>query len=73
MIAEYKHYWVKEGVPTLQDVIDAIDAAKKNNCNIFLNWKGPGYPWYRDTYKCEIHPDSNATEIYESLPKCYGV
>ena len=73
MITEVRHYWVIDGCPTKDDIVATINAAKEHNCAIMLNWKGPGYPWYGDTYKRLVTPDSNPDDVYESLPKTYGV
>ena len=47
--------------------------ANTYDCVISLNWKGPGYKWYGDTYHREIRKDSNAEEIFANLPKIYGI
>jgi hypothetical protein len=67
MIYEVKEYWVYNGLPSLLDLMDARDIAKKNNCKVILNWKGPGWQWYGDTYRVEIEADSDVEEIIENL------
>lgn len=73
MIKEYKQYWVEDGTPTKEDIVDAVKAAKKHKCNVQLHWKGPAYRYYGDTYSRTITPDSNPDDIFNSLPKVYGV
>jgi hypothetical protein len=73
MITETRHYQVVDGLPSKQDIVDAIEAAKKHQCSIILNWKGPGYTWYWDTYSCIVSPDDDPDNIFDSLPKSYGV
>ena len=73
MITETRHYQVVDGLPSRKDIVDAIEAAKKHGCVVILNWRGPGYPWYGDTYNCTISPDDDPDAIYDSLPKSYGI
>jgi hypothetical protein len=73
MITETRHYQVVDGIPCKQDIVDAIEAAKKHQCSIILNWKGPGYQWHGDTYSCTVSPDDDQDNIFDSLPKSYGV
>ena len=74
MIHKVSHYWVSDDdTPTLEDIKDAIEAAKNENCTVCLHWKGPGYRYYGDTYSRDVTADSVAEVIYESLPKVYGI
>lgn len=73
MIYKVLHYWVEKGTPKMEDINEAIEIAKKENCTISLNWKGPGYKYYGDTYSRDIKADSIAEEIYKTLPKLYGI
>ena len=73
MITETRHYQVVDGLPSKQDIVDAIEAAKKHQCSVILNWKGPGYPLYRDTYRCTVSQDDDPDKIFDSLSKSYGV
>jgi hypothetical protein len=73
MITETRHYQVVDGLPSRQDIVDAIEAAKKRQCTIILNWKGPGYQCNGDTYSCTISPDDDPDKIFNSLPKTYGL
>ena len=73
MITATRHYRVVDGLPSKQDIVDAIEAAKSHRCSVILNWKGPGYPWYGDTYSCTVSPDDDPDNIFGSLPKSYGV
>lgn len=73
MITETRHYQVVDGLPSRQDIVDAIEAAKKHQCPVILNWKGTGYPYYGDTYKRTISPDDDPDKIFDSLPKTYGL
>ena len=73
MITETRHYRVVDGLPSKQDIVDAIEAAKSHRCSVILNWKGPGYPWHGDTYSCTVSPDDDPDNIFDSLSKSYGV
>ncbi len=73
MIHKVVNYWVSDGTPTKEDIIDAIAAAEKEGCTVCLHWKGPGYRWYGDTYSRDVTAESNPDEIYNSLPKMYGL
>ena len=74
MIYKVSHYWVEDGhAASIEDIEDAIEAAKKENCTVRLHWKGPGYEWYGDTYSIDITPDSDLNEVCNSLPKTYGI
>lgn len=73
MIHKVVNYWVSDGTPTKKDIIDAIAAAEKEGCTVCLHWKGPGYRWYGDTYSRDVTAESNPDEIYNSLPKVYGL
>lgn len=74
MIYKVSHYWVEDGhAASIEDIGDAIEAAKKENCTVRLHWKGPGYKWYGDTYSIDITPDSDLNEVCNSLPKTYGI
>ena len=74
MIYKVSHYWVgNDDTPSIEDIKAAIEAAKNENCTVCLHWKGPGYKWYGDTYSRDVTADSDAEEIFNSLPKVYGV
>ena len=74
MIYKVSHYWVaNDATPTIDDVKEAIEAAKRENCTVCLHWKGPGYRWHGDTYSRDITADSNAEEVYSTFPKIYGL
>lgn len=74
MIYKVSHYWVADSqTPTLEDIKDAIEAAKKENCTICLHWRGPGYKWHGDTYSRDVTAESVAEEVYGTLPKIYGI
>ena len=73
MIYKVSHYWVGDGTPSKEDIIDAIAAAGKEGCTVCLHWKGPGYKWHGDTYSRDVTADSDAEEVYNSLPKMYGL
>ena len=68
MITATRHYRVVDGLPSKQDIVDAIEAAKSHRCSVI-----PGYPWYGDTYSCTVSPDDDPDNIFDSLPKSYGV
>ena len=59
--------------PSMEDIKDAIEVAKKENCIVGLHWNGPGFRWYGDAYSRYVTADSVAEEIYETLPKIYGI
>ena len=74
MIYKVSHYWVEGNYDlSIEDIEDAIEAAKKENCTVCLHWKGPGYKWYGDTYSIDITADSDVDEVCNSLPKTYGI
>ncbi len=73
MIHKVVNYWVSDGTPTKEDIIDTIAAAEKEGCTVCLHWKGPGYRWYGDTYSRDVTANSDADAIYNSLPKVYGL
>lgn len=74
MIYKVSHYWVgNDDTPSMEDIKDAIEAAKRENCTVCLHWKGPGYRWHGDAYSRDITADSVAEEIYDTLPKIYGL
>lgn len=74
MIYKVSHYWVgNDDTPSMEDIKAAIEAAKKENCTVCLHWKGPGYKWHWDVYTRDITADSDAEEVYNSLPKIYGL
>ena len=62
-----------DGIPSLDDIVVAIEAAKTHGCDVQLNWKGPGYAWHGDRYSCIVSSDSDANEIFNALPKIYGL
>lgn len=74
MIYKVLHYWVgNDDTPSMEDVKEAIEAAKRENCTVCLHWKGPGYRYYGDTYSRDVTADSDAEAVYNSLPKIYGI
>lgn len=73
MIHQVVEYWVDDGTPKLEDIIQAIQKSKEHQCHVKLCWKGPGYKYYGDTYSRTVHSDSNAQEVFSSLPKIYGI
>ena len=73
MIRETRDYWVVDGNPSKEDIVVAVEEAKKHGCDIMLHWKGPGYMWHGDTYQRLISSDTNPDEMFDSLPKVYGV
>ena len=73
MIYIVVHYWVYDGTPTQEDIVAAISAAEKEDCTVCLHWRGPGYKWYGDTYSRDITAKSDPNEVYDSLPKVYGI
>lgn len=73
MIYKVEDYWVADGQqPTIEDVREAAEIAKKCGHTVCLHWKGPGYQWYADTYSRDITPDSDPEKIFNTLPKIYG-
>lgn len=62
-------YRLDNGIPKLEDIQDCIDKAKEYGCYIKLEW----FVKYSGTYHVMVKYDDDAKEIYEQLPKVYGV
>lgn len=74
MIYEVRHYWVSDdALPTREDVEAAHKVAVMEKCTVRLNWKGPGFCFYGDTYFRDISPTSDVDEIMKTLPDIYAV
>ena len=55
--------------PSLDDCYDAVDIATENSCCVRMEW----YVRYSGWYHKIIDTSSNPKDVYESLPKIYGV
>lgn len=69
-------YVADDLTPTEDDVREAIKYAQENNVTVHLHWSGPGWQWYpseRWGYLRTITPESDFDEVWNSLPKIYGV
>lgn len=68
MIIEIKDYF-SLGEPTDEDIIEAIELAKKNNCIINLIW----FIEYSGRYNQYIRKEDTLKIVKERLPKIYGI
>ena len=77
MIFEVKDLYVADDLtPTKDDIMAAINYAKEKNVTVHLHWSGPGYQWYPSEkwgYIRTITPESKFEDVWDSLPKMYGV
>ena len=71
MLKEVKEFFITPigHIPSLDDCIDAINLAIKYDCLIKMRWYVP----YSGKYEKIIKANDNEQEIYDSLPKVYGV
>lgn len=71
MLKEVKEFFVTPigNKPSLDDCIDAINLAIKYDCFIKMRWYVP----YSGKYEKIVNANDNEQEIYDSLPKVYGV
>lgn len=71
MLREVKEFFVAPigHRPSLDDCIDAINLAIKYDCLIKMRW----FIQYSGRYEKIVSANDNAQEIYDSLPKVYGV
>ena len=58
-----------ESRPTLEDITECLEVAKKNNAVVELRWN---VKW-SGKYSVLVYPDTDAVELYERLPKSYGI
>ena len=71
MLKEVKEFFVTPigKIPSLEDCINAINLAIKYDCFIKMRWHVP----YSGKYEKIVSANDNEQEIYDSLPKVYGV
>jgi hypothetical protein len=55
--------------PTLVDIETCVKKANENNCVVKLTWFIKWNGWHN----IMIYPGEDPNEIYESLPRVYGV
>ncbi len=58
-----------DGIPKPEDIQDCINLAKEDGSIIRLEW----FVKYSGTYHVMIQYDDNAKEIFDRLPKVYGI
>ena len=71
MLREVKEFFVDPvgDKPSLDDCYEAVDIALKYNCFVRMIW----YIKHSGKYSTMVDTTSNAKEVYDSLPKVYGV
>ena len=71
MLKEVKEFFVTPigKTPSLDDCIDAINLAIKYDCFIKIRW----CVQYSGKYEKIVSANNNGQEIYNSLPKVYGI
>jgi len=70
MIREVKQYMCEfDYTPSVEDIMEAINLANKNNCIIKLVWRLK----YSGEYSRFIYPSNTFDDIKKSLPTIYGV
>jgi hypothetical protein len=55
--------------PSMEDCQEAVNIAVEHDCFVKMKWFFRHSGWYNRM----IDPSMNATDIYDSLPKVYGV
>ena len=76
MITKTVDYWVVGfGLPTIDDVYQAIDAARNEKAIVRLHWHTPAYPYYgaSSDMVMEILADDDAHKVFEQIPTTYAV
>lgn len=67
MLKELKMF-VTDGIPTEDDVKEALSYAKKNDCWVRIVYTAFGWP-----YKWTIDPADTFEEVWENRRKVYGL
>lgn len=56
-------------IPSMEDCKEAVNIAVEHDCFVNMKWFFRHSGWYGTV----IDPGMNATDVYNSLPKVYGV
>ena len=67
MIQEVKVYWCDH--PKDEDITEAMQIAKDNNCIVRLEW----FVKYSGHYAARITPESTMEDVKKQIPKVYGI
>ena len=76
MIEKTVDYWVVGfDLPKIEDVYDAIDAARREKAIVRLHWHTPAYPYYGPSsdMAIEVLADDDAQEVFNQIPTNYAV
>jgi hypothetical protein len=68
MIQELKTY-ACDGIPTDEDIQQAIDIAQRDGCLIKLSW----YVKHSGNYSAIIAHDSTLESVRAQMPRVYGI
>lgn len=71
MLKEVKEYFVTPvgETPSLEDCYKAVNLATKKDCFVRMMWHFP----HSGTYSKMIDSSDDGKDIYDNLPKVYGV
>lgn len=68
MIQRRKTY-ACDGTPRDEDVLQAIEIAQRENCQIMLCW----HVKWSGNYSVLVKPDSTLESVKEKIPRVYGI
>lgn len=71
MLKEVKEYFITPvgNVPSLDDCYKAINLANKNDCFVKMKW----HVTHSGTYSKMVDSSDDGKDVYDGLPKVYGV
>ncbi len=70
MLIKLETFIVDGGIPTINDITEAINICKEKNCIVKIMWLPNAYAGWHDTI---VTIDSIAQDVYDRLPKVYGL
>ena len=71
MLTKLQTFMVAEkGIPSLADIEEAIDICKKENCVVKIMWVPNTYAGW---YDIAVTAEANAQDVYNCIPRVYGV
>jgi hypothetical protein len=69
MLTPIKTFYV-EGAPSYEEIVEARDTAQREYCVVELRWLPDIFAgWYHEY----VFNDSDPQEIYDNLPRVYGL